>query len=288
MLGWCARPLRRLLQSGRCLVGAFALGSLLAAPARATELKPETVAAFNEYIHATESRSAWQLRNGHFLIVDDLLDQDRAETYAQLRQGRIYIRSVLAREDDKPIHVPHGLIHDWVGVVYIPRATFAQAIAELQVYTDQPKIYAPTVRQAKILEHHGNEFKTFRQLYHKQIVTVVIDADFDDVFDMLNASQATIRSYSTRIAEVADPDEPSAHELPVGNDHGYVWRFYNYYRIEEKDGGVYVQVESITLTRSVPAAFAWLVNPLIKSIPRNVLTQLLSQMRDAILARKDP
>ena len=115
---------------------------------------------------------------------------------------------------------------------------------------------------------------------------MVINAEFDDVYETLNASRATIRSYSTRIAEVADLNQPAEHELPVGNDHGYVWRYYNYCHIEEKDGGVYVQVESVSLSRTVPTAFEWLVNPLILSIPRDVFTDLLSQTRKAVLNRK--
>ena len=106
-------------------------------------------------------------------------------------------------------------------------------MAELQDYEDQPDKYKPTVRKAKVLERDGNEFKIYRQLYRKQIVTMVIDADFDDVYEMLDASHATIRSYSTRIAEVVNLDQPNERELPVGNDHGYVWRFYNYTHIEE-------------------------------------------------------
>jgi hypothetical protein len=61
-----------------------------------------------------------------------------------------------------------------------------------------------------------------------------------------------------------------------------MWRLYSYWRIEEKDGGVYVQNESITLTRTVPAMLAWLINPLVKSIPRDVLSHLLTNTRNAV------
>ena len=89
-----------------------------------------------------------------------------------------------------------------------------------------------------------------------------------------------IASRSTRIVEVANPGKASQHELPAGNDHGYVWRLNTYWRVEEKDGGVYVQNESVALTRSVPLLFAWLVNPLIKSI---VLLRLLNATRKAVV-----
>jgi hypothetical protein len=89
-------------------------------------------------------------------------------------------------------------------------------------------------------------------------------------------------SRSMRIAEVENPDSPKEHEKTVGNDHGYLWRLYTYWRIEEKDGGVYVQNESVSLSRTVPALLAFVVNPLVKSIPRNVLIHLLTDTRNAV------
>jgi hypothetical protein len=82
---------------------------------------------------------------------------------------------------------------------------------------------------------------------------------------------------------VENVDSPNEHEKPVGNDHGYMWRLYTYWRIEEKDGGVYVQNESVSLSRTVPALLAFIVNPLVKSIPRNVLIHLLTDTRNAVV-----
>jgi hypothetical protein len=90
------------------------------------------------------------------------------------------------------------------------------------------------------------------------------------------------QSYSTRIAEVENPDKPDEHELPVGNDHGYLWRLDNYWRIEEKDSVTYVQVEFVGLSRSIPVIFAWLINPLVRNIPRGVLSNLLTATRRAV------
>jgi hypothetical protein len=48
-----------------------------------------------------------------------------------------------------------------------------------------------------------------------------------------------------------------------------------YWRIEEKDGGTYLQVEFVALSRSIPVIFAWLINPLVKNIRRTLLSNLL-------------
>jgi hypothetical protein len=74
----------------------------------------------------------------------------------------------------------------------------------------------------------------------------------------------------------------------VGNDHGYLWRFCSYWRVEEKDGGVYVQNESVALSRAVPMIFAWLVNPFIKDLPRDILVQLPTATRNAAMKAGTP
>jgi hypothetical protein len=43
-----------------------------------------------------------------------------------------------------------------------------------------------------------------------------------------------------------------------------------------------VESESITLTRTVPALLAWLINPWTKSIPRDVLFHTLTDTRNAV------
>jgi hypothetical protein len=115
------------------------------------------------------------------------------------------------------------------------------------------------------------------------LATVVLN-DYSDVIEtQLGNSRAQSASRSTRIAEVVNPGSPDEHERTDGEDRGYMWRLNSYWRIEEKDGGVYVQNESITLSRTVPVLLAWIVNPLVKSIPHDVLFHTLTNTRNAVL-----
>ncbi len=264
------------------------LVSLFVIPVEAAGLKPDTAAAFDRYIRATDAQMADDIRNGHFFILDRLPDTRRQEVYAKLQHGQIYIEQLHTKEDGKPIHVPEGMIHHWAGVIFIPGATLSRTLAVLQDYDNHENVYKPYVRRSKLMEHNGDEFKVYLRLYQKSIVTVVVNANLDIHYILLNASQALSRSYSTRIAEVESPDKPDEHELPVGNDHGYVWRLYSYWRIEEKDGGVYVQVESIALSRTIPPLLVWLIKPLIRNIPRAVLSDLLSATRKEVVDVKMP
>jgi hypothetical protein len=133
-----------------------------------------------------------------------------------------------------------------------------------------------------LIERNGDESKIYFQFFNHSIVTVILNANFDVRDTQFGSGRFQTVSRSTRIAEVENADSPNEHEKPVGNDHGYMWRLYTYWRIEEKDGGVYVQNESVSLSRTVPALLAFVVNPLVKSIPRNVLIHLLTDTRNAV------
>jgi len=89
----------------------------------------------------------------------------------------------------------------------------------------------------------------------------------------------TRMSSSLQIAELEHPDQPDSPELAVGQGHGYLWRLNNYWRLEEKDGGVYMQVETIALSRDIPAMFAWFVNPLIQRVSHQSVANLLNATR---------
>jgi hypothetical protein len=250
--------------------------------AQASELKPNTAAAFDHYISVTEARHADDLRNGHFLIIDGLSDASRQEAYGRVRRGEIYIEQLRLKEDGRSIPIPSGLVHHWAGLIFIPRATLPRVLAVLRDYDNHNQIYKPDVRRSQLLETRGNQSKVYLQLYRKSIVTVVINANFDVYYTILGPTRAVIQSSSTRIAEVEDADTANERELPVGNDHGYVWRLSNYWRIEQKDGGTYLQVESVGLSRTIPVMFAFLVNPLIKNIPRSLLSNVLNATRRAV------
>jgi hypothetical protein len=86
-------------------------------------------------------------------------------------------------------------------------------------------------------------------------------------------------------AEAEDADRPDGPEKPVGNDGGYLWRINAYWRFEQKDGGVYVQCESISLSRTIPIIVRWFVEPIVDAITRESLAFTLTATRKALLGR---
>ena len=266
----------------------WVLAALAGTPARAADAKPETLAAFHRYIAATEAQRSDDLRSDRFLFIDRLPDENRRQAYEQLKQGEVYIEELHTEEDHHPIAIPSGLVHHWAGIAFIPNGTIARVKAVLQDYDHQAEIYGPNVRKARLIEQEGDQAKIFEQFYSKSIITVVLNAYFDVAQTPIDSARAESVSRSTRILEVADFGSPSEHERTDGKDHGYMWRLNSYWRLQEKDGGVYVQNESISLSRTVPVLLAWIVNPLTKSIPHDVLSRTLLNTRKAVLAAAAP
>jgi hypothetical protein len=259
---------------------------LRGAPAHAAELKPKTLQAFNHYVELTEVRMERELRDGQpFLWVDGTPEPRRQALYNQLRRGEVPIEHAETREQGKPIKIPDGLVHHWVGMIFVPGATLQQTLAVVQDYDHHQEYFKPSVRRSRLLERDGNDYKVFLQLYRKTIVTAVFNADFNVRYIQVDGTRVYSRSYSTRIAEVENFGESDERERPVGRDHGYLWRLYSYWRFEQKDGGVYLQLESVALSRPVPTLLAWLINPLLSRLPRETISQTLNATRTEVKKR---
>lgn len=224
-------------------------------------------------------------RANRFLIVDRLPEPERRQAYQQLQRGEPFVEELQTKQHDATIPVPGGMIHHWAGVMFIPKGTLAETTAVLNDYAHQPEIYTPDVRVAKLLEQRGDTSKIFEQFYSKSIVTVALNVYFDVVQVRMGSTRIRSVSRAARIEEVENVGTPNEHERTDGKDHGYMWRLNSYWRIEEKDGGVYVQNETISLSRTVPALLAWIINPLTKSIPRELLVRLLDDTRTAVRKR---
>ena len=287
-----ALEIKRMLQTGRGNMRRFTLALacstvfliIASRTARGAELKPETVAAFNLYIQVFEAQMDADIRAGRFLVVDRLDDTQRQQVYEQLQHGRLYIEQQQMLQAGRAIRVPKGLIHHWAGVIFIPGVTLKQVNSVLRDFDNAPKIFRPEVQQLTALGQDGEALKVFVRMYYKSIVAPTYNVLFDLHRSQVGDNRILTRSYSTRIAEVRDAAEPGEHELPVGTDSGFMWRMYGYWRLEEKDGGVYVGIESMTLSRGIPAVFVPIVRPLTESIPRKILTDLLTDTRMAVLS----
>ena len=93
---------------------------------------------------------------------------------------------------------------------------------------------------------------------------------------------------SASIQEIEDYGHASEHLLPADTGNGYIWRMHTISRFEERDGGLYFEVEAIALTRDIPASLRWLVAPVVNHLSINSLTATLHDTRQAATALPRP
>lgn len=222
------------------------LAHCLAISCTGTELKQKTVEAFDHYVGATHARMDAELRpDGPFLWVESLPQPRRQRLYDLLRRGQFEIRQERTEEGGKPIEVPDGLIHHWTGVMFVSGVSLERALSLLQDYDNHWRTYRPDVRRSKLLEHMGNTFKIYLQFYRDSPRRVSFNTEFEVHYTRIDAMHAISRATSVRIAELEHPDQPDSSEFPVGQGHGYFWRLNNYWRLEERDGGVYISTRTL-------------------------------------------
>ena len=264
------------LAQKRYAIGAAALCAALGVRAQGTELTPRTVEAFQHYVVATEARMQKEVANpATFLYFDSLPEKQKRVMLARLRSGRVIIEPMHTRENGREIEIPDGLVHDWLAIGFIPGATRDQALSLAEDYARQPAIFSPDVQRTQVLSHEGQHYRVYFRLCKQAIVTVTYDTEFSVDYFLPDPTRAYSVTRAVRIAEVQNPGKSNEQELPPGQDHGYMWRFNLYTRYLERNNGVYLQIEFLALSRMVPTFFAWLVNPYIRSIPREYLTHFV-------------
>lgn len=269
-------------------VSLFAILTISAAfaprPSLGTQLTAETARAFDKYVAAKEARASRELagRNS-FLYIDTPAESQRVHALASLKAGQILVQRDGQCDTTVCTHIPGGLIHDWIGIVFIPGISLSQALATLQDYDRDATFYPGEVVRSKLLSHSGNNFHIYLRLKQVHIITVVLDTEYAVHYQRLDSTHARAISHSTRIAEVDHAGTTGEREAPVGNDHGFLWRLNSYWRFYQADGGVYVQVDAVSLTREVPTGLGWLIGSFIESIPESSLRSTLAETRSALL-----
>ena len=271
---------------------AFIVAAYLAAclalpiPASAADLQPQTAKAYDRYIELTGAQVTAELaQSGAYLWVERLPPAQRAADEEQLRNGQLVIERLETLDSGKPIPTPGGMIHHWVGTVFVPGATLGQTISFMQDYDHKVQYFKPDIVRSKILRHEGDDYFVLLRFYKRKIITTVIDTDQEVHYHVVDSTHAYSRSKTTRVQEVEDAGKSDEKLEAEGHDRGFMWRMNTYWRFEEKDGGTYVECQAISLTRDIPTGLGWMVGSFVTSVPRESLTFTLTTARAALMQR---
>lgn len=250
----------------------------MAQPPKPVHLQPQTLEAFEIYIHAAEAEVGKALGAGEPFLWSDA----NAERTRQILAGHVVAQFWAG---SGPIKVPNGLIHDWVGAAFIPAKTVEDVLTLIQDYDHHRDIYQPEVMASRLISRDGDDFQVYLRLLKKKIITVVLDTEHEVHYSSLGGSRRICCSYTKRVAEVEDAGSPKEKVLPPGTGYGFLWRLYSYWRFEEREGGVFVECRAISLSRDVPFGLGWVIEPIIQKLPAESLIKTLEDTRRALQAK---
>ena len=235
------------------------------------EAPAAAVLAFNSYIGAVEARLARQHESREAFLAPEAADR--------LRRRELIVERITPAAGAE---LPGAMLHDWRGTVFVPGATAADFERLMKDFGSYPRIYAPQVVQTKVLVQQGDHLQAVMRVRQKHVITVVMDTAYDVMFARLDSQHGYSISRSTRIAEIDAPGTAKERALSSSEEHGFLWRLNTYWSYEERDGGLYMQIESVSLTRAIPTGLRWAIGPFVASVPQESLEFTLRATSNAL------
>jgi hypothetical protein len=121
------------------------------------------------------------------------------------------------------------------------------------------------------------------QLMNKAFfLKTTLDADYQATNVRLDDRRFYSVSRTTRLQEIEDYAQRSEHKIPEGEGSGYIWKLFSIVRLEERGDGVYVEMEAIALSREIPGAVHFVVEPIVRRVSRNSMLTSIRQTEEAV------
>ena len=241
----------------------------------AATLRSDTVAAWEDYVRTVTANHQARVRSGgSFLWAFE--DAGRA---ARVRNGEIVAAPATAQS---PKRVPGGLIHHWVGAVFLPDLGLDDVLEITRNYDEYKNFYRPSVIDSKVIARSGPNDEFSMVLMNKSfLLKTALEADYQAANVRLNDRRFYSICQTTRVQEINEYGHPDQHRIPEGEGGGYIWKLFSIARLEQRDGGVYVELEAIALSREIPVAVRFVADPIVRRVSRNSLLTSLQQTAEA-------
>lgn len=249
----------------------FLIAALFPVPSSAANLKAETVAAWDGYVKSVSAALEERTRaGGSFLWTDE--DPERI---AKVHRGEIVVAPA---PGPMPRKVPGGLIHHWAGAAFFPNAGISDLLEVTQNYDRYQDFYRPYVIASKTGVRTASE-DTFSMMLMNKVffLKTALDADYQATNVRLDDRRFYSISRTTRVQEIEE-----RRRIPEGEGGGYIWKLFSIIRLEQRDGGVYVEMEVAALSRDIPAAVRLVVDPIVRRVARDSMLTSIKQTREAV------
>ena len=228
--------------------------------------------AFQTYVASVEMRLAGQHSS------PDTYVAEMGDTRS-LIEGAVHVEPI----NGGSWRVSGGLMHHWRAAALIRGATPESMLALLRDYGSLSRYYAPEVVSSRALRDQGEAAVITMRFKKRQVLTVVMDAEFEIRSGLDGANRGYSVSRSTHIWQVDRRDSADERRLPEGTGDGFLWRLNSYWSFEKIPQGLLIECEAVSLTRDAPAGLGWLIMPIVETLPRASLEFTLRATKKALL-----
>ena len=253
-----------------------------AARPEAFDLQPHTLEAFLRYARATEAEFLEQVSSDEFLRIDYAGDfEEREEALATVRDGGVHTARLKILDNGEEIEVRNGIVHHWYGAVLVPDVTLDEVLDLVKDYDTHGEVFAPDVQLSETLNASANRdvFDIRYRFLKRKLITVVYETEHHVEYTRVGPTRAYSMSRTTKVQEVEDPNGRNERK-PPDTGRGFMWRINSYWRFDERPEGVWIESESISLTRNIPLLLRPIIGPFVNGVPRDTLTSTLSAVRN--------
>jgi hypothetical protein len=175
------------------------------------------------------------------------------------------------------------LIHHWLAAAFLPDAKLSDVLEVTQDYDRYQEFYSPSVIASKTVARKASDDYFSILLMNKALfLKTTLDTDYQTTNVRLDEGRFYSVSKTTRVQEIENFGQPGEHRLAEGQGDGYVWKVFGIGRLEQRDGGVYVEIEAIALSREIPGALHFFVDPIVRRVSRNSMLTSLKQTEEAV------
>lgn len=242
------------------------------------ELQPSALKAWDDYIRSADSKMQSRVDGKRpFLRLDQAADQR-----ARVQRGEILVASFTELGTDS---VANRLIHHWIGAVFIRNATLQGFFSVVHDCDRHKEFYTSVAADSKAFAC-GEKDQRRSIVWRNRVlfVNAVIQGQYE-VHELAVDGRHGYSIVDTRCTrEIGHYGRNDKYPLPPGRGSGFIRRLHYIARYEERDGGVYFELEAIALTRNIPAALRWVVNPVMNHCSINSFAASLRETREAVSA----
>jgi hypothetical protein len=255
----------------------MACAVVLCAAFAAADLRDETSRAYDGYAEQATRVFLERIRGS-----SPATDGGAARGTTTPRSSQVVARPA---NEDGIVALSGGLVHHWVGSTFIGNVTLKNALDVSSRYDEYPSIYQPIIA-SRLLSNDGNSYRVLMRIKESAAgLSAVLDVTTRVQYFHPDVRSVYSISASEEIRELRDPGTSKERHLAPGHDSGYLWRAAAFTHMVERDGGVFVEMETIGLSRGFPPLLRWIIEPVARRVGRSSVERSLQEFSKAVRAR---